>query len=203
MATTESGPLRTLIAALTNAAFRDGCNPYADCDPALDMPDAAGIRLNNLRHYLSDRTHARIVLVGEAAGYLGCRFTGIPFTCEAQLRAWNDSRYRISSLRGNYDERSARYVWQTIGRRDDVILWNAFPWHPHRPGQPLSNRQPSAGTEVLKLFLSWKQPEQVFAVGRIAERALQALGVLATYVRHPSRGGRHAFQSALHCMLDF
>lgn len=203
----QSTRLQRLIAALVSAAFPNVCNPYTDVDPALERLDAAAVRLANLGHYLRDRRNARIALIGEAAGYRGCRFTGIPFTCEAQLRAWNDARYRTTSMHGDYDERSARCIWRALGRRADVILWNVFPWHPHLPSQPLSNRQPSAaewraGLSVLKLFLEWKQPERVFAVGRIAERALCALDLSATYLRHPSHGGQRAFQSALNCALQ-
>jgi hypothetical protein len=192
------------------AALPSVCNPYAerDCDPALDRPGAAAIRRTNLTRYLDEHRHAHIALIGEAAGYAGCRFTGIPFTCEAQLRERDDPRYRISSLRGNFDERSARCVWQTLGQRDDVILWNVFPWHPHQPGQPLSNRLPTAaeirvGMGVLALFLDWLRPKRVIAVGRVAERALCKMGTRATYARHPSHGGQRAFQSAIHSLLNF
>jgi uracil-DNA glycosylase len=191
------------------AALPSVCNPYAerDCDPALDRPGAAAIRRANLTHYLHDHQYARIALIGEAAGYAGCRFTGIPFTCEAQLREWADPRYRTSSQRGDFDERSARCVWQTLGQRDDAILWNVFPWHPHRPSQPLSNRLPTAaeirvGMTVLALFLDWLRPERVIAVGRVAERALREMGVPVIYARHPSHGGQHAFRSAIHSLLN-
>jgi uracil-DNA glycosylase len=182
-------------------------NPYAEYDLRFDLPDAAGIRLNNVRRYLYDYQHARIALIGEAAGYKGCRFTGIPFTCEAQLREWDDPHYRTTSLCGDHDERSARCVWQVIGQRRDVILWNVFPWHPHTPNQPMTNREPTkaethAGMQVLEMFLNWLRPEQVIAAGRVAERALHEMNVRATYVRHPSHGGQHAFQSALHSLLS-
>jgi len=198
--------LRGLLAALEDAAHPSVFNPYMQGDPRLDLPDAAAIRLTNLAHYLAARAGAHIALIGEAAGYAGCRFTGIPFTCEAQLREWNDPRFRTSSLYGDYDERSARCVWRTVGMRDDVIFWNVFPWHPCQPGRPLSNRQPSGaelrtGLVVLKLFLNWKRPDHIIAVGRIAERALRRLNIAATYVRHPSHGGQRAFHSALNCML--
>ncbi|MDW8352042.1 MAG: uracil-DNA glycosylase, partial [Anaerolineae bacterium] len=200
--------LRTLLAALTHppTPLTGAFNPYADYDPALDAPGAPRIRLLNLARYLRERRQAPIALIGEAAGYRGCRFTGIPFTCEAQLGESGNTRYRTTSLRGNYDERSARCLWRAIGARSDVIFWNAFPWHPHRPGQPLSNRRPSAaelraGCFVLKLFLSWKQPERVIAVGRAAERALRTLGAPTIYVRHPSHGGRRGFESAIHSLL--
>lgn len=181
-------------------------NLYAERCLALDAPDAPRIRLANLARYLHEREGARIALIGEAPGYRGCRFTGIPFTSEAQLRALGNTRYRTTSLRGDYDERSARNAWRAIGVCGDVIFWNAFPWHSHQPGRPLSNRQPSAtelraGCFALKLFLEWKRPERIIAVGRVAERALRALNVPATYVRHPSHGGQHDFESAIHSLL--
>lgn len=76
------------------ASFVHSTNLYSQHHPTLDLPNAADIRLSNLTHYLNDHQHARIALIGEAAGYAGCRFTGIPFTCEAQLREWDDPRYR-------------------------------------------------------------------------------------------------------------
>jgi uracil-DNA glycosylase len=212
--------LQRLMAALTHEALPSVWNPYAARDPTLDLPNAADIRLANLTQYLHDHQHARIALIGEAAGYAGCRFTGIPFTCEAQLRECADRRYRTSSRRGDFDERSARCVWHTLfGGRGfsrssppaeasascayaDVILWNIFPWHPHQPGQPLSNRKPTAaevraGMQVLELFFDWLRPEHVFAVGRVAEQALREMAIPATYVRHPSHGGASLFKQAM------
>lgn len=201
--------LQALLAALTHppAPLSHAFNPYTEWNPALEASDAPRIRLANLARYLREREGARIALIGEAPGYRGCRFTGIPFTCETQLRALGNTRYRTTSPRGDYDERSARDVWRAIGARDDVIFWNAFPWHPHRPDQPLSNRQPSAtelraGCFALKLFLEWKRPERIIAIGRAAERALRMVGAEAVYVRHPSHGGRRDFESAIHSLIE-
>lgn len=200
--------LRALLMALTRPAapLLHAFNPYVERCPSLDAPDAPHIRLANLARYLSERRNAPIALIGEAAGYRGCRFTGIPFAAEAQLLEWRNPGYRTTSSRGCYDERSARCVWRIVGARDDVVCWNAFPWHPHKPGRPLSNRPPSTaelhiGSLVLKRFLEWKQPERVIAVGRTAERALRMLGMTTTYVRHPSHGGRRRFESAIHSLL--
>jgi len=60
-------------------------NQYRDVHPELDLPRGAVVRRHNLRCYLEAFAGARFVLVGEAAGYAGCRFSGIPFTCEAQF----------------------------------------------------------------------------------------------------------------------
>lgn len=42
------------------------------------------VRRNNLRLYLNQISQLRpkVLLVGEAPGYHGCRFTGVPFTSE-------------------------------------------------------------------------------------------------------------------------
>ena len=62
-------------------------NPWSEYDVSCDIsPDAPAIRCQQLREYLAPRlTRARIVLIAEAAGYQGCRFTGIPITCERML----------------------------------------------------------------------------------------------------------------------
>ena len=57
--------------------YRD-CD-LGDCDLELERPDGAAIRRRNLRRYLQTFRDASYVLVGEAAGYAGCPFSGIPF----------------------------------------------------------------------------------------------------------------------------
>ncbi|RLC65333.1 MAG: hypothetical protein DRI48_06805, partial [Chloroflexi bacterium] len=146
----------------------DYCNPrafnqYRDVHPELDLPDGATRRRRNLRQYLRAFADARFVLVGEAAGYAGCRFSGIPFTCEAQLVGperldWTlecgDGLARSSAGETLWVERSAKIVWEALRTRSDCLLWNAFPWHPFEEGDLLSNRAPgrdlSAGLEVLR-----------------------------------------------------
>jgi len=61
-------------------------NPYRDRNPDFDRIGAAEIRRRNLRHYLDDHAGgASLLLVAEAPGPWGCRFSGIPVTSEAQL----------------------------------------------------------------------------------------------------------------------
>ena len=183
-------------------------NQYRQAYPGLDRPDAAAIRTRNLRRYLELFAGARTILVGEAAGYGGCRFSGIPFTCEAQLAgpapiAWTlDQGLLPSSAReAPWDERSARIVWETLRERRDCLLWNAFPWHPYGASGPLSNRPPGRdvrdGWEVLSCLLASFPRAQPVAVGRVAHRALSDLGVRAPYIRHPSHGGQREFEAGL------
>ena len=178
-------------------------NQYRDWDPTLEHPDAPAQRRTNLRRYLETFSGATYALVGEAAGYAGCRFSGIPFTGEAQLVGperlpWTRSGdFSQSSLGDPWRERSAEIVWPALNGRRDCVLWNAFPWHPYKAG-PLTNRRPRStelrqAHNVLRCFLSLFPTIQVYAVGRVSQLALRQLGIEAIYIRHPSHGGKRAF----------
>jgi hypothetical protein len=179
-------------------------NQYRDVHPELDLADAAKVRRGNLGCYLKRFTGARYILVGEAAGYAGCRFSGIPFTCEMQLVGpeplpWaRGLEVRRSSAKGAlWLERSATMVWEVLEERQDCLLWNAFPWHPFGARGPLSNghpgREQAAGLEALRCLLALFPGASPCAVGRVAHRALAAVGVKAPYIRHPSHGGKNRF----------
>ena len=178
-------------------------NQYEECDPSLERPGGAEIRRRNLRCYLEAFAGASYVLVGEAAGYAGCRFSGIPFTGEAQIvgpeaLSWTLGRgLRQSSRDDPWRERSGQIVWEALGDRRDCVLWNAFPWHPHGD-ELLSNRRPKraemvACTEVLAHFVTLYTHAEVWAIGRVSEQKLHQLGIRARYIRHPSHGGKSAF----------
>ncbi len=198
---TDSDELFGLLNAYSNPrAF----NQYRDVDHELDVPNGAEIRRRNLRRYLEIFSGARYVLVGEGAGYAGCRFSGIPFTCEAQLVGperlnWTRGQdlARSSTAASLWVERSAKIVWQPLSERADCILWNAFPWHPFGEQGPLSNRAPGQdlgdGLKVLRCFLALFPSARPYAVGRVAERALAKIGRPAPYIRHPSHGGKRKF----------
>ena len=185
-------------------------NQYRDRDPALDRPDAPALRRANLGRYLEIFAGARYVLVGEAAGYAGCRFSGIPFTGEAQLvgsrpLSWaggsTGGEWARTSLGDLWRERSAQIVWPALNDRRDCVLWNAFPWHPFKDG-PLTNRRPKTSelrqaSDTLRHFLSLFPRAQVLAVGRVSQDALARLGIQATYIRHPSHGGKRKFEAGV------
>ncbi len=185
-------------------------NQYRYREPTLDCRDAPAIRRANLRRYLETFGGATYVLVGEAAGYAGCRFSGIPFTGEAQLvgsdpLAWAaGGGFAQTSLNEPWWERSAQIVWPALDGRRDCVLWNAFPWHPFRD-DPLSNRRPRArelrqAEVVLRCFLSLFPQAEVHAIGRVSQGALQALGIEAAYIRHPSHGGKRAFSAGVEAL---
>ncbi len=183
-------------------------NQYRDTDPELDRPDGAAVRRRNLRVYLEAFAGAQFMLVGEAAGYAGSRFTGIAFICEAQLvgaraLSWTQGRElaRSSTAERPWVERSAQIVWAALGERRDCLLWNAFPWHPFGARGPLSNRHPGralpAGLKVLRCMLAMFPAARPVAVGLTAKRALDSLGLRAPMLRHPSHGGKGEFVAGL------
>jgi hypothetical protein len=192
--------LRDLPAARIGATF----NQYAQAGPD-DVPDAAAIRLANLRAYLAEREGADVVALGEAGGYQGMRWSGIAFTSERDLARWGEP-YRSTCAARRWSEPSGTIVHRVLdelGAERRVILWNTVPTHPHRPDAPLSNRRPSVeevelGAAFARRLIALVRPATVIAVGRIAE---SVLGHGATYVRHPANGGGAAFAAGMHAIL--
>ena len=135
-----------------------------------------------LRGYLETRAAARIVLVGEAAGYRGARVSGVPFTSERQLTGSGPAEASATIV---------HRVLAALGIEDEVLLWNVVPTH---PGTATSNRRPTRSeVEAAKPFLREVTRGRIaIAVGRLAAAALDA-----PYVRHPSRGGAAEFAQGL------
>ncbi len=188
-------------------------NPWLHGDPSTDLAaDAATDRLARLRAHLD--IDATCILIGEAAGYQGCKVSGIPFTSERLILAGAIPRIavpssRLSSRARPWSEPSATTVWNTLhalGVAERTVLWNAYPWHPHKPGALHSNRTPTrserlAGVPVLEALLRAFPAARVFAVGRNAESSLAELGVAASALRHPSMGGARLFAQQLRAAL--
>jgi uracil-DNA glycosylase len=180
---------------------------FREADPALECRGAPAIRRANAAAYLDARARrAPLLLIGEAMGYAGGRFTGIAFTAERTLRAWG-LPYATTSVRPEgWAEQSGTIVHGALAAlrlEAHTVLWNVVPAHPHRPGEPLSNRTPSAaelraGAEVLGELIERLVPRAIVAVGRSAERALGELGqTVDACLRHPANGGATAFRAGL------
>ncbi len=189
--------LGDLVRDLSAATPPNLTNPWACHDPRLDRAGGAAIRCATLLAYLDARPRPALLLVGEAAGYQGCRFSGIAFTSERDLPAhqWTSTRPE------GWREPSATVVHGALadlGLEEKTILWNVVPFHPTR-ASARSNRPPTAaerraGTDWLCRVLAITRPGVVAAVGRVAERALPP-GAL--YLRHPAHGGAKEFRLAL------
>jgi hypothetical protein len=190
-------------------------NPYrdADADPELDGPAAARRRRANLEAYLERVGAPRLLLVGEAIGYRGGRFSGIAFTSERQLAGLEGDARRLpwagppfaatSRNPALWLEPSGSIVWEALGGdARGALLWNAFPWHPHAARGPLSNRTPekslvAANLHVLERLLAETAGARVLAVGKTAAAALATLALEAPALRHPAHGGAAIFRQQL------
>lgn len=195
----------------------DVCNPYRDEDPQLDQAGAARQRRRNLEAYLERVGTPRLVLLGEAIGFRGGRFSGIAFTSERQLAGPADRRlpwatdppFRPTSRNpALWLEPSGSIVWDALGGRPDgVLLWNSFPWHPSGARGPLSNRTPErslflGNLHILERLLAEVGDEaRVLAVGKTAHAALAALGKEVPLLRHPAHGGAMLFREQLRAFL--
>ena len=216
--------LRRLKKSPSGAVF----NPWWQVDKENDIaPKAPRIRREQLRAYLCDRLgKAHLAVIGEALGYRGGHFSGIPMTSERLLlgRKTGIAPQRIlleitpqrtsnrQKCPDGFSEPTATIVWSTLLRLEllpeEFVLWNAFPWHSfdlHRG--MLSNRTPtsseqSAGIPVLKAFLDLFPCHEVVALGRIAAAHLKDLGVSAYSVRHPASGGAKLFRQQIAKIVD-
>jgi uracil-DNA glycosylase len=169
-----------LIELLASSSIGKTFNQYAE------GPRAELLR-SRLAAYLDKTREARILLVGEAAGYRGARVSGIPFTSERQLTGHGPGEATATIMHS---------VLAELGLEDLVLLWNVVPTH---PGTESTNRAPTraevqAGVGFVRRLATGRA---VVAVGRVAQ---QALG--AAYVRHPSHGGAREFRAGLVELID-
>jgi len=213
--------LRLLKKSPSGAVF----NPWWEVDEQNDAGrNAPAIRRNQLQAYLEKRLRkAKVAIIGEALGYRGGHFSGIPMTSERillgrsnKVRMKSDELFSAVKPRRTskpekcpegFSEPTATIVWVALLRLglkpDQFVLWNAFPWHSfdsHR--SMLSNRMPNkseqaAGLPVLTAFLELFPCNQVVALGKIAAAQLQKLGVNAHCVRHPASGGARLFRAQI------
>src|SRR5512140_1048388 len=194
---------------------RDVFNPWHDHDERDRAPRRAmpAKRRENMQAYIEARQRsARVLLLGEAPSHRGCRFTGIAFCSEVELTRKADlvARHRLELTSVDCDtkpvrERSAAVIWGELehaGCAREVVLWNAFPWHPHGEA-PSSNRKPrnkevEDGRDALRALLRcFPHRLEIFAVGKVAEEALGRWeeAECAGYIRHPAQGGEAKFRA--------
>jgi uracil-DNA glycosylase len=213
--------LRLLKQSPPGAVF----NPWWQVDKQNDIDcNAPAIRRKHLRAYLQRRLgRVKLVVIGEALGYRGGHFTGIPMTSERILLGKKETagikpEHVFSSFKARrtsrcqpcpdgFSEPTATIVWSTLLRLglrpEEFVLWNAFPWHSFDPRRGLlSNRMPnkserSAGLSVLKTFLDLFPCEKIIALGNVAASQLKELNVESHRVRHPASGGARLFRKGI------
>ena len=200
-------------------------NPWWQVDKQNDIDcNAPAIRRKHLRAYLRERLgKVQLVVIGEALGYRGGHFSGIPMTSERILlgkkkddgiepeHVFSRIKPKRTSKReqcpDGFSEPTATIVWSSLLRLgikpEEFVLWNAFPWHSFNPRRGLlSNRMPtkkerSAGLSVLEDFLDLFPCNEIVALGNVAVSQLEALDVDAHQVRHPASGGAKLFRQQI------
>jgi uracil-DNA glycosylase len=163
------------VAEVAAARIGDTFNQYRDGT----RPSILRARLVD---YLESRSDAKVLLVGEAAGYRGARVSGIPFTSERQIAGRGPAEATATLV---------HCVLSELLLEEHVLLWNVVPTH---PGTPTTNRRPTRAEVAAGVRFAWPLAggRTVIAVGRVAQAALGG-----PYVRHPSHGGAREFRAGL------
>ena len=190
-------------------------NQYRDTDGRLDLHNADKLRKRNLWSYLESHSERpSVLIVGEAAGPWGCRFSGVPFTGEKQLsdghslpfaghRTSRDNPLLKVRKSPPYVSQSAKIFWDTIRPfHPEFFVWDCVPFHPHNLGEIMSIRTPTSKevdsfSEILRSIKRIIDPTYVLALGRKAQNVLSRIGEESKYIPHPSHGGANKFRAEI------
>jgi hypothetical protein len=185
-------------------------NPYADCCSIHDRGDAVRLRRKNLQVFLEAALASKVdtIWIARDLGYRGGRRTGVPLTDEVHLdlvgQLFGGIKLKRATRGPVMAERTAAVVWNVLSRiGQPILLWNVFPFHPHEPDDPFSNRCHTAAERhitlpLLESLVKMVQPRRVVAIGRDACIALCDIDVPVMSVRHPSYGGQSEFIASLY-----
>jgi len=202
-------PLAEHLVAAIPAGLPGLFHPWRDRCPHDAPGNGPAERLARLAAHLD--SDARWILVGEAPGYQGCRYSGVAFTSERLLIDGAIPRVprvlgRLAVRERPFSEPSATIVWKALNRAgiaDQTVLWNALQLHPHISGMPWTNRTPNPaelahGEAAMHRLVEAFPRARIVAVGRKAEQLLASAGVpVHVAVRHPANGGATAFTEGL------
>lgn len=207
--------LTTFVERLSRAETApDAYNQYAYGSVYNDIRRANLLRYLNQMAALAPQT----ILVMEAPGYRGSRLTGVPVTSRTILLKGVPELGLLGKERGYRDvpepgfesingEQTATAVWPTLATIKKVaLIWGSYPFHPHEMGKPLTNRAPrrtetEQGIGFLRELLELFAPQQVIAVGNVADDTLRRMGIDHQKIRHPSHGGKTEFVNGLRAAL--
>ena len=197
---------RAFVDRLASVEISSVFNPYRDHCEIHDLVDAPRIRRHNLEAVLGARREASVesIWFGRDLGYRGGRRTGLALTDEVAMFSVacgsNKSTEIARATHGSpVAERTAAVIWSLINRlRQPPMLWNAFPFHPHEPGSPFTNRahnireRRETAWAIEALIERFDKP-RLIAIGNDASKALSDLGFAHETARHPSYGGQREF----------
>lgn len=203
-------------------ATLQGLKERKDAHALFDPATAAGrIRFCNLQLFLKQLLpwHPGILLIGEAPGYRGALRTGVNFCSEKILFGGKDRFGLFGGLEAGFrriddDPKLWGEASSTVAQRvfqelpEPVFVWPALPMHPHRIGDPASNRTPTPaelrrdGGPQLRQLIDLYQPRHIAAVGNVGQATLAELGIAAVKIRHPAHGGGPAFREGLLALMQ-
>ena len=165
------------------------------------------IPYNNLLHYLDYLYNLEIshIFVGEAPGYWGCRFCGIPFSSGEMIYKKGRTIFRdlkqhlIYKEIKNKKENTAKIMYEFLNYKDfkSSLFWNTFPFHPYDKDKT-KNRKPNneevaeGRTYLSKIIDLFGNPDKLYAIGIVSFDNLKSIydNKVIEYVRHPSFGGK-------------
>lgn len=172
----------------------------------------------NLYNYLQRirSNNSKVMLIGEAPGYHGCRLSGIAFTSEDKFTEdiipgimGKDLGYKIYSKGEPEREFSASTVWPKLkdwynAHGSVPLLWNICPFHPHKENDFMSNRTPKK-KEIergIKYFLELVDIFDIQHIGCIGKKSYNTIKTMGLntsleYLRHPSCGGKTEFEKMI------
>ena len=198
--------INTFVNSLSECESQENLfNPFKDVCPINDIPDAPKIRCDNLKTFLEAqlRNKPKYLWIAEAPGYNGSRRSGVFLVSEKHFeevsKKIKSGSFSIATKTEPKIAVSVKVMWNLMKELPEFPLtFNALPFHPFKKDNILSNRTPNKSEiqknlHYLKTFIDWFKPEEIIAIGRKAESALQNLNIDFHYVRHPAQGGQTEF----------
>jgi len=184
-------------------------NPYSHVCDVHDKPDAPVIRRRNLRRLLTSAKQLGVdtIWMGRDLGYRGGRRTGLALTDERHLPMMHRVYPGCESVKTTRSpavaERTAAEIWAVLYLLEKPpLLWNVFPFHPHDPDEPFTNRRFTARElrsvdELNAELISWLGVRRIISIGQDAASYAEKFGVELACVRHPSYGGVKDFRRGI------
>ncbi|MDF1782363.1 MAG: uracil-DNA glycosylase [Alcanivoracaceae bacterium] len=169
--------------------------------------------LQLVQQYWASSQHRKVLLVGEALGFKGGMLTGIPFSSgkvfQEIAHPFLMQLAPSLTMKEIESENTASMVWRYLETVDALPLcWNAYPFHPHIAGRPLTNRAPTSaevnqGGVYLRALHNMFLPDTIIGVGRKGAHCAAAMfpNAKVISVRHPSFGGKREFEQGLNAVL--
>ena len=170
------------------------------------------LRQRNLIRWLgrAESEEPTTLFIGEAPGRYGAAITGVPFTSVENLKMLDihyqsafteDCHFEIPDCEGlKTKESTSTIFWQCVSNllsgHPLVMAWNVVPFW------PVDNRMPNAaeikfGSKWLREIVEMYPRLVVVAVGKLAETALEEIGIEHVSVRHPAHGGKTDFYAGV------